>query len=872
MPDMHATALLRERRKLSSCRPGVFLFVSLALAMAVGVAFPTSAFAEDEAEAANQDIASQPAQTISANESDDVDSQTDPDATSDDASDTEQLQPTAEQDQADAGDAPQVTPVDSEDEDTNTQPSPDDPQEGGEVGDDPNQSDDGSQEQEAAPVLPTHQFSLESGLSYGMVADAKGGACTNGTNVQLYRSNGTSAQRWTLEAYGKAYYIVNKASGKVLDVAGGKAVKGTNVQLYEKNGTNAQLWLPKAVSNGGVVLCSMLGEDLVLDVSGARKTNGANLQVWIENGTAAQSFWFREVNPAMEAGECILEDGAYVLTLAKGESTRMVLDVAGGKTTSGANIQLYRSNGTNAQRFYASYANGYYTFQSCASGLALDVAGSCPVAGTNVRLYTPNHSAGQQWKIEERQNGFVCLTNRGTGLVLDISGGKTSNGANAQGYYSNGSLAQLWKLTRTGIVADGCYTIMDCASGKVLDVSGGSLANGARVQRYAANGTYAQKFFLARTDAGYDRYTIRSVNSVKGISGSGNTVIQTSGPAAEWTLVMTDSGLRLSNGGLFLGFDSNGKACLTTAARASSMRVTTAKLLQDGFYQLRLTNNQALDVSGQSTSASDVTLAASGSSLTQVWRLICVSGNTYKLINAKSGLYLAVSSANRAGQMKGADTTNQWIVSWDARNGGIVFTNVAKKVELSFAEADGLVVAGTSTSSATQKGRWFLVNKRLAVMQDHIAQVAEHFASHSAHGYSQPNRGAGGTEVIYMADGMSVTISKADVDCSEMARQCVNAVLGYNAIGYMDTRCEDRLLTAKGLVKIAFSADVVQRGDVLWRQGHTAIALGDGKQAEAYCDEYGSIYGSHRGDNTGSEVAVNTLRTSGYWTYIYRYV
>jgi glucan-binding YG repeat protein len=165
-----------------------------------------------------------------------------------------------------------------------------------------------------------------------------------------------------------------------------------------------------------------------------------------------------------------------------------------------------------------------------------------------------------------------------------------------------------------------------------------------------------------------------------------------------------------------------------------------------------------------------------------------------------------------------------------------------------------------------------LENKWLLVMQDHIAQVAEHFASHDAHGYSQPNRGAGGSEAIELKDGTQVTISKADVDCSEMVRQCVNAVLGYNVIKYMDTRCEDSLLRAKGFVRMAFNANSVQRGDVLWRYGHTAVALGDNKQAEAFCDENHDIYGPIRGDNNGAEVAVNPLRTTGYWTYIYRFV
>lgn len=857
--------MTREWRDLNSRMRGVTLFISFAMAIAVGAAFPASALGEDGLAVDGLDDTPR---AMPASEFDDQRPQPVSDVSTVDVALGDQSEIGAGLEQVVADDVSQETLIDSVSEGAGVQAVPGESEEEGDAAEDSDQPKE-DQPQEEYPTLPSNQFSLESGLSYAMVADANGGSHANGANIQLYHSNGTAAQRWALEAHGQAYYIVNPASGKVLDVAGGRATVGTNVQLYQKNGTNAQLWLLIATGNGGYVLRSMLGGSLVLDVSGGKRTNGTNLQVWVHNGTAAQSFWFREVNPPMESGRYLHEDGAYILTSAK--SSEMALDVANGNTSNGANIQVYSSNGTNAQRFYASYADGYYTFQSCASGLALGVASSCPIAGTNVQLYTPNHTAAQQWKLEANEDGLVLLTNRGTGLVLDISGGKTISGTNVQGYYANGTLVQLWKLTRANIIADGCYTILDSASGKALDVSNGSLADGALLQRYATNGAFAQKFYLTNAGTGFDRYTVRSVNSSKAISGSGDAVIQSS-DASEWTIVLTDRGLMLSDGSRFLGFDGNGKACLTTEAKASSVRMSVTQFIQEGYYQLRLTSNQALDVSGQSTSPADVVLAASGDLLTQVWRLVCVSGNTYKLINIKSGLYLAVNSANRASQMQGAEATSKWTVSWDACNGGIVITNVASGEELSFAEADGLVKADAKGNVTVHRGRWLLVNKWLPAMPDRIAQVAEHFASHDAHGYSQPNRGAGGTEVIRLKGGTSVTISKADVDCSEMACQCVNAVLGYNAIKYMDTRCEDRLLKAMGLVRMVYSADSVQRGDILWRQGHTAIALGGSKQAEAFYDENHSIYGPRRGDNNGAEVAVNPLRTSGYWTYIYRYV
>ena len=157
------------------------------------------------------------------------------------------------------------------------------------------------------------------------------------------------------------------------------------------------------------------------------------------------------------------------------------------------------------------------------------------------------------------------------------------------------------------------------------------------------------------------------------------------------------------------------------------------------------------------------------------------------------------------------------------------------------------------------------------LISEKTAQTAEHFAVHNTHGYSQHNRGKGGAETIMLSDGTKVTVSNADVDCSELARQCVNVALSGSyrrPIEFMWTGNEDEELRTHGFERIAFARSKVRRGDILLRSGHTGVALGGGRQAEAVHDEnYG--LGGVQGDQTGTEVAVNQL--SANWTYIYRY-
>jgi len=154
---------------------------------------------------------------------------------------------------------------------------------------------------------------------------------------------------------------------------------------------------------------------------------------------------------------------------------------------------------------------------------------------------------------------------------------------------------------------------------------------------------------------------------------------------------------------------------------------------------------------------------------------------------------------------------------------------------------------------------------------ERIAQVAEHFAEHDAHGYSQPNRGTGRIEEISLSDGSAATISGSDVDCSEMVRQCVNCALSgrlSSPIVYMWTGNEHAQLTSHGFERLPYSEAAVRRGDVLFVRGHTGVALGNGLQADAHGDEGGGLSGHTGGDNTGHEVEVRSLRP---WTYIYRW-
>lgn len=114
----------------------------------------------------------------------------------------------------------------------------------------------------------------------GKCMDIAAANSADGTQVQLYDCNGTSAQQWTRSSDGTL-----RALGKCLDVSGGSVANGAKVQLWTCNGSGAQQWTYTS------------GRDLVnpqankcLDVTGNNSANSTPLQTWTCTGAANQKW------------------------------------------------------------------------------------------------------------------------------------------------------------------------------------------------------------------------------------------------------------------------------------------------------------------------------------------------------------------------------------------------------------------------------------------------------------------------------------------------------------------------------------------------------------------------------------------------------
>ncbi|MFB7268849.1 ricin-type beta-trefoil lectin domain protein [Streptomyces sp. NPDC056244] len=115
----------------------------------------------------------------------------------------------------------------------------------------------------------------------GKCLDVAGGSNANGTAVQIYDCNTSTAQRWTLKADGSV-----QALGKCLDVAAASTANGAKVQLYDCNGSGAQQW---RYESGSADLVNVPA-DKCLDVTGNTSANGTGTQIWTCTGAANQKW------------------------------------------------------------------------------------------------------------------------------------------------------------------------------------------------------------------------------------------------------------------------------------------------------------------------------------------------------------------------------------------------------------------------------------------------------------------------------------------------------------------------------------------------------------------------------------------------------
>ena len=189
----------------------------------------------------------------------------------------------------------------------------------------------------------------------------------------------------------------------------------------------------------------------VLDIPGGNTSSGKDLQVYSANGKTAQHFYFNPAN--------LLVNGTYLINSTI-PNQKLVVDVVNASKNGGANIQAYTKSGHIAQQFTITATNStsdLYVIKNVNSGRVLSIN---PSGDANVTQEAAGYDLkSRRWKAEIGDGGSVIFVNEFSGLALTVSGG-TSAQPRANVYQDelvSGSSrkAQQWKLTRIGWYVSG---------------------------------------------------------------------------------------------------------------------------------------------------------------------------------------------------------------------------------------------------------------------------------------------------------------------------------------------------------------------------------------------------------------------------------
>jgi len=208
----------------------------------------------------------------------------------------------------------------------------------------------------------------------------------------------------------RCYKIISLYDGRCLNVDYGNYVNGSDVRLYDDNGDPAERWRLKR-DNGDVYWIMPYASDLHLDVAGGYSTPGTNVQLYadIGSGNVAQKF--------------------EIIKIPNISSV----------------LPRYANNGL-PEDFYAEISyNGVY----------FETSGTITESGKNMDVltsHTRNSTDPKQiWHFIRQNDGSYKIKNEFSGnWILDVMGANAGNGVTIRMWYDDsGHACQKWYLVNS---------------------------------------------------------------------------------------------------------------------------------------------------------------------------------------------------------------------------------------------------------------------------------------------------------------------------------------------------------------------------------------------------------------------------------------
>ena len=191
----------------------------------------------------------------------------------------------------------------------------------------------------------------------------------------------------------------------------------------------------------GALLSPLLTSESLFGVGQAMGLEAAEV---VAGGTTPLDAGSGNVAPALR--KMSLSTGLYEIWPSK--SKRLRLDVARASLASGANVQLYRRNSSNCQKFaVVRVKGGAYRIGAAFSNNALTARSGKKKAHTNVLMKPWRGSSSQLW-IPFKSGSGIVFKNKKSGKLLSFKSARS--GANVrQAPAGSSSATTLWKVAAT---------------------------------------------------------------------------------------------------------------------------------------------------------------------------------------------------------------------------------------------------------------------------------------------------------------------------------------------------------------------------------------------------------------------------------------
>ncbi|MGJ5756505.1 ricin-type beta-trefoil lectin protein [Streptomyces puniciscabiei] len=251
-----------------------------------------------------------------------------------------------------------------------------------------------------AAALPTG-FATVVNAASGKCLDAKAAATANGTAVQQYACNGTTAQQWSFTDAGSGYVHIDSRNdtNQVVDVSDVSTADNAPVHLWSYGGGANQQW--QAVHDGGGAFHFVnKNSGKCLDDPSASTAESVQFVQYTCNGTAAQRFQVVPVTPSSSDPD--LGPNVVVFDPSMSSSTiQSRLDTI---------FKQQETNQFGSQRYAVLFKPGAYSADGGAGvGKAVTslVVNSRNVIGDHMWIWRADHGSGVGWTSNTADTGLV---------------------------------------------------------------------------------------------------------------------------------------------------------------------------------------------------------------------------------------------------------------------------------------------------------------------------------------------------------------------------------------------------------------------------------------------------------------------------------